>query len=546
MSSVSPQELEVIKKCIAKVAKGRAVVAACLYGSKAAGYARPDSDLDLLVVLEKYQHLVKYVYLRELAKEVSALIVDRSALERDARGAFLGEFVAGRLLHVYIPVAGAEVLAKVERVYKRRIILEEVQNIVDFANVLSSEILFPLEYVAFSKIRHRALLYPSASYSYYRTYAGGGPNLEFALDGYSRALEDIVAEDANLFVKHGDLLRISEKRVLVEKEGKTRLKLSKKLQEFGSYFVQTYAGRRIWHLAVKEAESKIRRHTRHQATLPGFMACPKGAYWRLPEGRLIVDSKDWLDDLASPLGKYSIAKMRRLGNFNSRTMLYVIEHGSGEYKIAVKELAKSKAVKWAALSVWTAPVKRFKVNPLYRLGSEYKAIRYIRSLGLHTPAIEALVLDRKILVTQFIEGITLADVIRYCIKGNDDAGLVGEAGTQIAKIHNTGSTLGNVKPKNVIVSGNDLYFTDLEQFVFQGGDPAWDLAQFVSWSLKGTRNSGAAAAIAREFLQGYVDVAGTENVARMAKSRRYIESFYPVLAPLVARAIKKEIKEIAK
>ncbi|HUG96741.1 MAG TPA: hypothetical protein VMJ94_04310, partial [Nitrososphaera sp.] len=362
----------------------------------------------------------------------------------------------------------------------------------------------------------------------------------------SRALEDIAAEDADLLVRQGDLLRISEKRVMIEKEGRTRLKLSKRLQEFGSYFVQTYAGRRIWHLAVREAESKIRRHARQQATLPGFMACPKRAYWKLPEGRLIIDSKDWLDDLASALGKYSILKMRRLGNINSRTMLYVIEHGSGEYKIAVKSLAKSKAVKWAALSVWTSPVKRFKVDPLFRLGSEYKAIRYIRSLGLRTPAIEAVVLDRKILVTQYIEGITLADVIRDCIKGRGDVGLLGEAGTQIAKIHNTGSTLGNVKPKNVIVSCNGLYFTDVEQFVFQAGDPAWDLAQFVSWSLKGTRNSGAAAAIAKEFLQGYVGVAGPENVARLAKSRRYIESFYPVLAPLVARAIKKEIKEIAK
>ncbi len=546
MSSVSSQELEVMKKSIARVAKGRVVVAACMYGSRAAGYARPDSDLDLLVVLENYPRLVKYVYLRESAVDVSALIVDRRALERDARGAFLGEFVAGRLLHVYMPVAGAEFLANVERVYKRRIILEEVQDIVDFANVLSTEILFPLEYVAFSKIRRRALLYPSASYSYYRTYAEGGRNLEFALDSYNRALRDVAAEDADLLARQGDMLRISEKRVLVEKEGRTRLKLSKRLQEFGSYFVQTYAGRRIWHLAVKEAESKIRRHARQQATLPGFMACPKRAYWKLPEGRLIIDSKDWLDDLASALGKYSILKMRRLGNINSRTMLYVIEHGSGEYKIAVKSLAKSKAVKWAALSVWTSPVKRFKVDPLFRLGSEYKAIRYIRSLGLRTPAIEAVVLDRKILVTQYIEGITLADVIRDCIKGRGDVGLLGEAGTQIAKIHNTGSTLGNVKPKNVIVSCNGLYFTDVEQFVFQAGDPAWDLAQFVSWSLKGTRNSGAAAAIAKEFLQGYVGVAGPENVARLAKSRRYIESFYPVLAPLVARAIKKEIKEIAK
>lgn len=546
MSSVSPQELEVIKKCITRVTKGRAVVAACMYGSRAAGYARHDSDLDLLVVLENYPHLVKYVYLRESAMEVSALVVDRRALERDAQSALLGEFVAGRLLHVYRPVAGAEFLDKVERVYKRRIILEEVRDIVDFANVLSTEILFPLEYVTFSKIRRRAKLYPSAAYSYYRTYAGGEHNLEFALGGYRRALEDITVEDADLLVRQGNMLRVSEKRVVVEKEGRTWLKLTKRLQEFGSYFVQTYAGRKIWHLAVREAESKIRRHARQQAVLPDFMACPKGAYWKLPEGRLIIDSKDWLEDLAGPLGKYSVAKKRRLGNVNSRTMLYVIEHGSGEYRIAVKELAKTKAVKWAALSVWTAPVKRFRVDPLFRLGSEYKAIRYIRSLGLRTPAIEAVVLDRKILVTRFIEGMTLADVIRGCAKGGWGAGLLGEAGIQIAKIHSTGSTLGNVKPKNIIVSGNGLYFTDVEQFVFQAGDPAWDLAQFVSWGLKGTRNSGAAAAITKEFLQGYVGVAGPENVARLAKSRRHVESFFPVLAPSVARAIKKEIKEIAK
>jgi len=82
--------------------------------------------------------------------------------------------------------------------------------------------------------------------------------------------------------------------------------------------------------------------------------------------------------------------------------------------------------------------------------------------------------------------------------------------------------------------------------VFQAGDPSWDLAQFVSWGLKGTNNSDMAAAITKEFLQAYVDIAGSGNVAHLAKSRRYIESFYPVLAPSVAHAIKKEIKEIAK
>jgi tRNA A-37 threonylcarbamoyl transferase component Bud32/predicted nucleotidyltransferase len=538
MSSVSPQELETIRKCIDRVAKGRPVVAACIYGSRAAGYARPESDVDVLIVLENYPYVVKYVYFNEQGLKISALAVDKKALERDAKNAFLGEFVVGRLLHIYEPVTGNEFFSMIERIYKRRVILEEVQDIVGSAGVLSTEIIFPLEYVVFSKIRRRMSLYPGAAYSYRMTYTASKRNLEFALEGYRRALADIVAEDKEFFSPRQDgLLQISDKRVFVEK-GKTRLKLTKRLQEFGSYFVHTYAGRRIIHLAIKEAESKIRRRVGRTVELPDFMACPKGEYWKLPEGTIIINSKNWGEDLG-----YSVFEKKRLGNINSRTMLYVLADGS---KIAVKELARTKAVKWAALSLWTSPVKRFRVGPLFRLGFEYKAIRYIRTLGLQTPAIKAIVLDRKLLITQFIDGKTLADLVKACLKGNGDATSLRQAGEQIAKIHTTGGVLGNIKPKNVIVSGSDLYFTDVEQFVFWGGDPVWDLAQFISWSLKGTRNSESAAKIVGEFFKGYIKVAGSENVTRLAKSRRYIESFYPVLAPTVARAIKKEIKEISK
>lgn len=532
MSSVSPQ---VIKKSIARVAKGRAVVAACLYGSRVAGYARPDSDVDILVVLENYPYIVKYVYFSESGMKVAALAVDKRALERDAKNAFLGEFVVGRLLHVYEPVANPEFLAAVERTFKRRVILEEVQDIVSSRGVLSTEIIFPLEFIVFSKIKHRMSMHPAAAYSYYKTYTASKRNLEFTLEGYRRALADVIAEDRELFTARQDgLLQISDRRVSVEK-GRIRLRLTGRLQEFGSYFVHTYAGREVMHLAITEAESKIRRRGK-AVELPDFMVCPRQVYWKLPEGKLVT-GRDWLGELG-----YSVKAKKRLGDVNSRTMLYVLRDGR---RVAVKELAKTKAVKWAALSVWTAPVKRFKIDPLFRLGSEYKAIRYIRSLGLRTPAIEAVVLDRRILVTQFIEGQTLADVIRDCIRGRNDGGLMSKVGAQIAKIHNAGSSLGNIKPKNVIVSGTDLYFTDVEQFMFQASDPAWDLAQFISWGLKGTSNIHIATSITREFLEGYVAVAGSGNVARLAKSRRYIESFYPVLSPAVARAIKKEIRETA-
>ena len=544
MSSISPQELKVIRRCISKVAKSRTVIATCIYGSRVAGYNRPDSDIDLLIVLENYPYVVKYTYFRESSTKISALAVDREALLRDAQSAFLGEFVVGRLLHVYEPIANAEFLAMIEQTYKRRVILEEVRDILGSTGVLGTEIIFPLEFVAFSKIKRRMSLYAGAAYSYYKTYTTSKHNIEFALEGYHRAVADIIAEDSEIFAARQDgLLQISDKRIFIEK-GQTRLKLTKRLREFSSYLVHTYAGRKIIHFAVNEAESKIRRRVRMTMKPPDFMSYPRETYWRLPEGRLIVDGRNWLDDLSRHLGSYSISKKRRLGKNNSRTTMYVLKHGSDEYKIAVKELAKSKALKWAMEGLWNPPVKRFRLDPLFRLGSEYKAIRYLRSLGLHTPLIEAVVLDRRLLVTQFLDGITLADVIRDCMRGKGDASLISKAGAEIAKIHSAGATLGNIKPKNIIASEKHLYFTDVEQFIFNAGDPAWDVAQFISWGLKSTRNSKMAATITKEFVKGYMSVEYPSNISSLIQSKRYIESFYPVLVPSIVHTIKKEIKSI--
>lgn len=561
--TLSPRELEVLAKCVHKVAKNYPIAAACIYGSKVAGYARPGSDIDLLIVLEGYPYAIKYTYLRESGIDVSALAVSRRSLEGDARKASLGEFAVGRLLHVYQPMVNPDLLDSIERVYKRRVILEELQGIVDSAGVLSSEIVFPLEYVAFSRIKRRISIYPAAVYSYFKTYSTkdnpvAKRNLNFALAGYRRALLDIVSEDNQLFSRFESdhALQISNKRIGLNK-GRVQLRLTKRLQEFGSYLVQTYAARRIMHLAIREAESKIKRHASQKVQLPDFMDCPKSVYWSLPEGKLIVEGgRHWLEDLAWSYGtdRFSVAR-RRIGNLNSRTTLCVLRFSSGkEYKIVIKEVATTKSVKWAALSLWTAPVKRFRVDSLLRLGSEYIAIRHVRGLGLCTPPIEAVVLDRKLLVTRFMPGRTLAEIIRNCMRGETgDLHWVREAGAQIAKIHNAGASLGNIKPKNIILTAANteaanLCFTDMDQFIFSSRDQAWDLIQFISWGLRNTRNAGMATRISREFLSGYMDLAladSRSNIALLAGSRRHVESFYPVLAPSVARAIKRELKQIA-
>lgn len=534
MSSVSPDELNAVQRCIEKAARGRSVAAACIYGSKAAGYARPDSDIDVIIVLDNYQYKVKYAYMKESGIDVSALLVDKNALQKDALGAQLGEFVAGRLLHVYQPIINAEFLAKVEQDLKRRVILEELQEMVKSAGAFASEISFQLEYIAFAKVKRRAAMYPNAAYSYFKTYTTNERNLQSAMEGYRRALADIVVQDPGLFSINGEMLQLSRDRIEFAR-GRHALRLEKKLQRFGSYFVHSYAGRRMFHLVAKEAESKIRRHIRQKVEFPPFLSCPACTYWNVPEGVLVLDD-DWVMQVVQRHGMsdYSVKK-RRLGNTISRTTLYELKGKGGELKIAAKELARTKAVKWAALSMWTA--QKFHADPAFRLGTIYRALRHLRTLGLLTPEIEAVALDSRTIATRFVEGRSLADVIKGALAGREGTELLAEAGRQMSVVHSTGACFGNIKPKNVIVSGG-LWFTDMEQFVFEGGDPAWDLAQFVSWGLKGTANSVAAAKIVSDFLAGY----GIEKNVALLASKRHIETFYPVLSPQVARAIKNVIR----
>jgi predicted nucleotidyltransferase len=381
MSSISHEQLKIIKNCINRAAKNYRVVASCLYGSKIGGYARTNSDFDIIVVLENYGYIIKYVYLKEEEIEVSALVVDRKSIEKDAEFAFLGDFVVGRLLHTYEPIYNPELFRCLEITYKKRVLLEEIFNIVKDTNIFSTEILFPLEYVMFSKIKHRSILYPNAIYSYYKMYCGENSvrNKYFALDGYQRALKEIIDEDNELLIikpSPNNLLQISEKRVLVEKNRKVAsLKLTKKLQEIASYFVHAYAGRHAFHHAVKEAESKINRQKEFPIELPKFMSCPKELYWKIPEGVLIFDSKNWLKIIANSNGfsKYFISNKCRLGNLNSRTISLTLTNPDDNTQnkiIVVKELAKTKGLKWRGLGIWTTPVRQFSIDPLFRLGTK--------------------------------------------------------------------------------------------------------------------------------------------------------------------------------
>ena len=545
MSSISKEDRKNIEISVRKIAKKHKVVGVCLYGSRVAGYARPESDYDLIIVLDDYAYILKYVYLKEAELELSALVVDRNSLERDAESAFLGEFVVGRLLHIYETITNAELFRRLEIVYKKRVILEEISDIVRSTNILSTEITFPLEYIMFSKIRHRSLLYRNALYSFYKTYTGQNSvhNIEFALNGYQQALKEILEVDNEMLIlsSHGNLVQISEKRVDVKRSMRVAsLKLTKKFQEFTSYIIHAYAGRHTLQYVVKEAEAKITRQKKYSIELPKFISTPRECYWKLPEGLLIIDDKDWLDTIANSNGfsRYVISNKFRLGK--STSVVHTMsdpDDDSRKKTIVVKKLAKSKAIGWSASA------RNYKVDPLFRLSIEYKALRYIRLLGLNSPVIESVVLGKKILVTEFIEGILMSDIMKNCLNRNtiDGLGWIKVAGEKIGMIHADKSTLGDINPSSLIIRKGTLYITGAEQFGFKSGDPVWDIVSFIGRGLKRTSNTIIAKQIVKEFLAGYSQEMSLEYMKKLINTKHYLELFYPLLTPTVAQTVKKEI-----
>jgi tRNA A-37 threonylcarbamoyl transferase component Bud32 len=164
-------------------------------------------------------------------------------------------------------------------------------------------------------------------------------------------------------------------------------------------------------------------------------------------------------------------------------------------------------------------------------------------LGLNSPVIESVVLGKKILVTEFIEGILISDIMKNCLNRNtiDGLGWIKVAGEKIGIIHADKSTLGDINPSSLIIRKGTLYITGAEQFGFRSGDPVWDIVSFIGRGLKRTSNTIIAKQIVKEFLAGYSEEMTMEYMKKLINTKHYLELFYPLLTPTVAQTVKKEI-----
>jgi Kae1-associated kinase Bud32 len=401
--------------------------------------------------------------------------------------------------------------------------------------------LIPPEYFLFSKLKKRGKTYPHAFYSYVKTYSGAiaEKNIEASRRGFMRAMREL-EEEGYLQVEDGHA-RLIPAKIKANNVDRASLEMLNMMRSTMAYMVHTYAARRTMHFLKQEAASKINRQRGMGKNTPAALTSPHSLL-RLKDGMLIHE-RDWLRDLATRLGFHDYTvKRKKLGDVHATTALYTLAEDGREERLVVKRFASVRAAKWAAMNFWVAGLKKFHVDPTTRLANEYIAIRHFKEIGVNTSSIVAVVPERKLIITRYLEGDNLGDMIESILRNrHDDTAAIAEFGRILCRLHASGCTVGDTKPSNVLVNDDSVYLVDLEQFSF-GTDKAWDLVCFIYYSIKFTQNDVAARKIVRAFLDGYMREGGDAAVLKKAMSRKYVPAFYPALVLDVVNAVRDEIK----
>lgn len=521
---IGEREKEVIERACARKERVHAIAA---YGSRVAGYAREDSDYDVLLVLDRFEEKVRYSYENFEGLNLSILIVDRQALVEDAERAELGEFVAGRLLNPYIPITNREFWEDVEMKLKKRVMMEELGELADEFGSLALYMLVPFEYFLFSKLKKRATIYPPALYSYAMTYSGerAGTNVEMAIRGFKRAALELVK--AGITRKEGDKLALTEKGLSGLRKPAFRRKVELIGRGIRQYLVHGLAGKVGLDIIFKEAYSKV---SRGFSEVPEEFKEPKALIW-LIEGVFVV-SGDWFSELVKHLGLGDDVRVdiKPLGSFYSTAYLYRLQSGSEERKVVVKRFLDIRSIKWLLVNIVARPARSFKIMPMVRMGNEYSATIELRKAGVGTPRILLVHPKERLIVKEFIEGPSATELLK--------AGHVEIVAKAMASVHKMGYAIGDTRPENMIVCRDKVYFVDLEQ-AERGGDMVWDVAEFLYYSCWFLPDPRTAKEMAENFVRSY-DF--DRSILKKAASEKYALPFRSVAEDDVISAVKKVLK----
>jgi len=549
----------VLKLC-RDIAGSRQITAVCIHGPWVCGYADEKTDVNVLLVLDRFTLRLNTYFETVDNVKVSILTVNRSDFERDVKRGWLGEFFAEKITVPYEPLKNEDYLRFNEVKIKKRIVLELLENLILEFPESSHEFLIKKEYFMYEVMTRRAKVFHPLTYSFLNMTRRNvrRKNVEKIMDGYLKALEEL--EKENIVFHSEGYIKIARSHIDAVKRRKSRLSpFLKSIQRLTlppllSVFSESTSS------LIQEQRLFItpNQTVRADGRVSQLEDPKKYVLLPTPLGPVSLSDKSDIKDVARkiiPDGELSKVKVKNIGGVLNDVYILTLTKNGAEQKFVVKQFRDWSNLKWLSLTLWSFGTTSFSVLGRSRLEKEYAINTFLRSKGFPVPKIFYISHQKRLIFEEFIEGEELVETIKRIIASNKathDVALVKEAGRKIAEAHSLGVSLGDCKPENFIVTKDDIVLLDLEQAT-RDGNQAWDIAEFLYYSghySPPMSSTNAAGIIARNFIEGYLEAGGKKETVKKAASARYTKVFSVFTPPHVLLAIsnvcQKMGKELAK
>ncbi|MEM2227657.1 MAG: hypothetical protein QXR82_02495 [Candidatus Bathyarchaeia archaeon] len=542
------ERLLIIKNTCNELCKDYEIKGGCLYGSRVCGYARENSDYNILLVLKEYEGGVRYEYKFVNSMNISILIVDDELFKLDVEKGVLGEFVAGRILTPYIPFINESYIYEMEINLKKRVIEEEIEDLILEYEELSRGLIIKPEYFIVSRLKKRAKVYPPLRYSYVNLFRDDlrERNLNLMKKGFLEALKLLENQIVNLNGENVTIIQTYIDKILSKKIVKKVVNIVKfSRRAIYSYLVQGRAGRISLELMAKELTSKLIKGL-VVSTTKFILEDPKNFLYLKTDAGLVNlnESTSIIDALKEFFPNIPIT-IKPLGS--ALNEVYLIT--AGQKKFVVKKYSDWFGFKWFILNLAALGAKVFSLSGKTRLANEYGVTQLLLNQGIPTQKIIFINLPKKLLVKEYIEGALFSELIKTYIKktklSKEEIEASIKLGETLGRIHSLNIAIGDTKPENIILtSKNEVIPLDLEQSK-KGGDLAWDIAELLYYSGHYCLNvtSGLKEFI-ENFIKGYIKFGNPVNLKK-AGSLNYIKVFsFWTPAPIIwtiASTLKKTL-----
>jgi tRNA A-37 threonylcarbamoyl transferase component Bud32/predicted nucleotidyltransferase len=512
-----------------EIARSQDIVCSCLYGSRVCGYARQDSDYDVLLVLKDYFDGVRYHYRSLNNVYAVALTVDEELFKLDVAKGGLGEFVAGRLQLPYIPLINAEYLWKMELETKKRIVVEELEDLILEYGELSRGFVIEPEYFALARMRKRAKVYPPLRYSYVNMLTGAlrESNMQRILNGYVRALDDLAKmgvlkfQDGKVTLKDAFIDKILSRKTVERVVNVVELSQ----RALRAYIAHGRAGQVDVNIVAKELASKIKRELQISLSKRELEDPKNYLFLKTAKGLVSLNEKASVVDVARKLRPGArIAVSPLAGVLNE---VYLVT--AGDEALVAKKFTDWHGVKWFTLNLVTLGTKLFSLSGKTRLANEYGVSNLLIENNISVPEIIHISLPERLIFKRYIKGTPVVEIVREAFMSDrlpeEKRQIAFDVGRVMANIHKLDIGIGDTKPENFIFGmDKKTYTVDLEQ-ARRMGDKAWDIAEFLYYAGHyGIILTGGFQEFIDSFVKGYRET-GDGSFLRRAAGLNYAKVF---------------------